>query len=213
MVRVNSRAILHPCVADSPLYARRGSRERFQAAPPPEGLRATYNAAPSQALPVIRMTIHSVSRWRYGVSSPLGGQEADDATANQRACRDVDRKALLPGSAGATPLPVLADSFYEWKREESIARHIVSSSTPRNVRVCRIWIEFLAHRVSYSPISRSLPRRPTPWSARFTTVCRSSEEGRRIALARPGCLRYCCLAFAPKLSGARIKAVRSIPQG
>lgn len=91
--------------------------ERFNAQLPTEGLAPRYNAAPTQALPVVlNEAAHAIQLLRWGLvpfwaKDPDIGNQLINARAETLAEKPSFRHALQRRRC-----LVLADGFYEWKR-------------------------------------------------------------------------------------------------
>ena len=119
MVRVNSPGYTASMCGRFSLYTpAEVLAERFQAEPPPEGLRATYNAAPSQALPVIRNDDPqhiTLAVWGY-LPHWAARKPTVRPQINARA-ETLTEKPFFREALAQRRCLVLADSFYEWNRE------------------------------------------------------------------------------------------------
>ena len=112
--------------------------QRFHATLPRAALTPTYNAAPSQALPVICNT-HSqeitMSAWGF-VPEWADGRTGVKPLINARAETVATKPTFRQAFRGKRCL-ILTDGFYEWKRAgKSKAPQRPSCAAPRN---CRPW--------------------------------------------------------------------------
>ena len=115
--------------------------QRFQAVRSREGLAPTYNAAPSQALPVICNTHPqeiTVSAWGF-VPEWADGRADIKPLINARA-ETVAAKPTFRQAFRAKRCLILTDGFYEWKRAgKSKVPHRIALKSGESFAFAGIW--------------------------------------------------------------------------
>ncbi|MFT5169921.1 MAG: putative SOS response-associated peptidase YedK, partial [Candidatus Omnitrophota bacterium] len=92
--------------------------KRFNGVDVPSKLKAAYNIAPSQDIPVILNTSPKViSLVQWGLVSPWATDLKSAHRMNNARCETVTEKPSFKGPIKRSRCLVIADSFYEWQRK------------------------------------------------------------------------------------------------
>lgn len=118
--------------------------DRFEADIPMDLYRPNYNASPSQYLPVVsNMNLGEVSFYKWGLiptwaKDPSIGNNLINARAET-----IAEKPAFKGSLKYWRCLVLADGFYEWKREGARKQpYLITLTDERLFSFAGIWAEW-----------------------------------------------------------------------